>query len=287
MVAGTAHRQPHPQTQSPPRLERLPATISSIAHDLAALGLERGMCVIVHSSLKSLGFVCGGPVALVMALEEVLGAEGTLVMPTHSSILTEPSHWMNPPVPATWFETIRAETPAFDPELTPTLGMGLVPETFRRQRGTIRSMHPSVSFAARGARAEEIVGDHPLDDGLGERSPLGRLDAIGGHVLLIGVDHDRNTSMHLAEHRSEWEGKERIVQGGPIMRDGARVWASYDDLDYDSTDFLRIGRCFEADTDFVRIAPVARSLARLMPVRPLVRYATEWMRRMRPGSLVE
>jgi aminoglycoside 3-N-acetyltransferase len=264
-----------------------PATISSLAHDLAALGVERGMTLMVHSSLKSLGFVCGGPVAVIHALEQVLGDEGTLVMPTHSSILTEPSHWMNPPVPATWFETIRAETPAFDPELTPTLGMGVIPDTFRRQRGTTRSAHPAVSFAARGARAEELVGGHPLENGLGELSPIGRLDAIGGHILLLGVDHDRNTTIHLAEHRAEWNGKEKIMQGGPIMRDGERVWATYEDLDYDSTDFLRIGKSFEEDTDLVIVEPVARTHARLMPARPLVRYATEWMRRMRPGSLVE
>jgi aminoglycoside 3-N-acetyltransferase len=243
------------------------------------------MTLLVHSSLKSLGFVCGGPVAVVYALERALGAEGTLVMPTHTSILTEPAHWSNPPVPSSWFDTIRSETPAFDPEMTPSVGMGIIPETFRRQRGTVRSAHPCVSFAARGPNALRIVGDHPLENGLGEASPLGRLYELDAWILLLGVDHDRNTTIHLAEHRCDWEGKEVIVQGGPVMRDGSRVWATYRDLDYDSTDFLAIGSAFEADTDFVRIGRVADATARLMPVRPLVRHATEWMRRMRPGSL--
>lgn len=264
-----------------------PATVTSIARDLRSLGLEGGMSLLVHSSLKSLGFVCGGPVAVILAIEEALGGDGTLVMPTHSSILTEPAHWTNPSVPASWFTTIREQTPAYDPVMTPTLGMGLIPDTFRRQAGVVRSSHPAVSFAARGPRAEAIVGEHPLDRGLGDESPLGRLDALGGYILLLGVDHDRNTTMHLAEHRADWEGKQIIIQGSPITLDGRRVWATYEELDYDSTDFLRIGSSFEVDTEVVRVGTVAHAQARLMPVRPLVRYATEWMRRMRPASLVE
>jgi aminoglycoside 3-N-acetyltransferase len=264
-----------------------PATISSIAHDLRALGVAPGMTLLVHSSLRSLGFVCGAAVAVIYALQEALGPEGTLVMPTHTSVLTEPAYWVNPPVPTDWFEIIRNETPAFDPDFTPASHMGIIPETFRRGRGVIRSSHPTVSFAARGPRAVEIVGEHPLEYGLGETSPLGALYALDAHILLLGVDHDRNTSIHLAEVRTEWPGKLVLRQGSPIMRDGERVWATYDELDYDSTDFLRIGRGFELDTDFVRIANVARAESRLMRIRPLVTYAAEWMRRMRPESLKE
>lgn len=262
-----------------------PATVETIAAELRALGVIEGMSLLVHSSYRSLGFVCGGPVAAVRALERSVGTGGTILVPAQTNTLTEPAHWTNPPVPATWFATIRSETPPFDPHLTPGLGMGIIAETLRRHPGAIRSAHPKVSFAALGARAHELVGDHPLAFGLGEASPLGRLFESDGSILLLGVGHDRNTSIHLAEVRAEWPGKLTLREGSPVMRGGERAWVEYDDLDYDSTDFLRIGASFEADTDFVRRGTVSMATARLMRIRPLVRYAEEWMRRMRPDSL--
>lgn len=62
----------------------LPRTRQSIADDLRALGVQEGMTLIVHSSLSSLGWVSGGPVAVVQALMDVLTEAGTLVMPTQS-----------------------------------------------------------------------------------------------------------------------------------------------------------------------------------------------------------
>ena len=145
-----------------------PATVASLQADLRALGVTPGMVVLVHSSLSAMGWVCGGPVAVILALQKALGPDGTLVMPTHSGDLTEPSRWESPPVPESWWPVIREAMPAFDPDLTPTRAMGTIPETFRKQRGVLRSVHPHVSFSARGPRAEEITGNHSLANGLGE-----------------------------------------------------------------------------------------------------------------------
>src|SRR4051812_44021852 len=104
-----------------------PATVDSLVADFATLGVVPGMTLLVHSSLSALGWVCGGVQAVVLALEKALGPDGTLVMPGHSGDLTDPAGWRSPPVPEAWWPIIRATMPAFDPDLTPTRGMGAIP----------------------------------------------------------------------------------------------------------------------------------------------------------------
>jgi aminoglycoside 3-N-acetyltransferase len=131
--------------------------------------------MLVHSSLSALGWVCGGAVAVVLALQEALGAQGTLVMPTHSGGLSDPRKWESPPVPQAWWQVIRDTMPAYDKAMTPTRGMGAIVEVFRQQEGTRRSAHPQTSFCARGPRAAEIVDGHELNSSFGENSPLARV----------------------------------------------------------------------------------------------------------------
>ncbi len=52
----------------------VPATADSLQTDFSALGVEAGMVLLVHSSLSAMGWVCGGPVAVIIALQHVLWA---------------------------------------------------------------------------------------------------------------------------------------------------------------------------------------------------------------------
>ena len=261
----------------------VPATINSLQADLRTLGVRSGMVLLVHSSLSAIGWVCGGAVAVIIALQEVLGETGTLVMPTHSTDLTEPSQWENPPVPESWWPVIRATMPAYQPDLTPTRSMGIIAETFRKQKGVLRSAHPHHSFCAYGHQASHITNNHSLEFSLGEDSPLARIYDLDGYVLLLGVGHDSNTSMHLAEYRATFPTKHIVQEGAPILTADSRSWTTFENIDLDSSDFEQIGEDFLCSDVRIEVhhGKVGLANCQLMPQRAVVDFAVNWLEKNR------
>ena len=159
----------------------------AIQEDLLRLGVRPGGLLLVHSSMKSLGHVPGGPEMVIRGLLAGIGSEGTLLMPALS------------------YEHVTYAYPVFDLVNTPS-NVGLVAETFRKRIGTLRSLHPTHSICAYGSRADELIRDHGLDSTpCGEHSPLSRLPESGGQVLMLGCGLEPNTSMHAVEELVEPE----------------------------------------------------------------------------------
>lgn len=254
-----------------------PSTSSSLVAELRTLGLDAGTNVMVHSSLSRLGYVAGGAHAVVNALLEVLGPAGTLMMPTHSTNLSDPGSWSNPPIPAAWVDQVREAMPAYDPAVTPTRSMGAIVECFRHVPGVSRSAHPALSASAVGPHAPLLLDGHQLDHGLGESSPQARLYDLDGMILLMGVSHANNTSLHLAEYRAASADAPEVTQYSPMLVDSERTWVAYQSLDDDVSDFETVGEAF-GESGAERSGPIGGGTARLMSARNLVDFATEWFR---------
>ena len=253
-----------------------PVTTADILTALRSAGVLQGDTIIVHSSLSRVGWVIGGARSVVDGLISAVGSSGTIVMPAQTGI-SDPSTWQNPPVPESWWQTIRDHWPAFDPKTTPLRAMGVVVDCFRRFPEVVHSGHPAMGFVARGPNADAIVAKHTLENSLGDSSPLARLYDLDARIVLIGVGHQNNTSLHLAEHRSN-NSRQRLKScGAPQWVNGAQQWTTYQDLDHDEGDFAEIGAAFIASGGTEQRASLGIGEVITCSMRPLVDFAISWM----------
>jgi aminoglycoside 3-N-acetyltransferase len=217
---------------------------------------------------------------VVHALRDVLGAAGTLLAPTFTTDLIDPYSWPVPPPPAERAARM-ATMPLFDPASSEPHKMGAIAKAVWRSAGARRSLHPVTSWAAVGARAEELTRDHPLDDPEGIDGPVGRAYRHDGRVLLLGVGHDADTTIHLAESLLDlphlYELPDRFpVQGGG----GGRIWRPIAKTTKCSDGFValephleragvvRRGRVGDADCQLIRSRELVRTAVRLLERDP-------------------
>lgn len=257
-----------------------PLTAQSLADELRRCGMAEGQTVLVHMAMSKLNWVVGGAQAVIMAFLDVLGKDGTLMMPTHTLYNIDPAEWNHPPVPESWIQTIRDHTPAYDPRTSPTLQMGTVPELFRTWPGAFRSAHPATSFAALGPNAHYLIDDHPLEDETGDGSPIGRLYDLNGEVLLLGVEHWNNTSLHLAESRASYPGKRTFKAGSSMLVDGQQKWVEYEVFETYGDDFGPIGEAFDTAHQ-ITVDKIAGAEVRFFKQRAVVDFAVAWIEKHR------
>lgn len=174
-------------------MERAVISFHSLLAGLRRLNLGDSRPVIAHASLSSFGNVQGGAEALLGALLSLYPA---LVMPTftYKTMLTPE---VGPPNNGlTYGSRPDANRMAefFHPAMPADRLMGVLPEALRRHPHARRSSHPILSFA--GVNADLVLSSQTIDEPL---APIRMLAEAQGWVLLLGVDHKVNTSIHYAE----------------------------------------------------------------------------------------
>lgn len=234
-------------------MERSPVSGTDVVRQLRNLGVQMGGLLVVHTGFSRVKPVDGGPSGLIAALHEAVGREGTLVMPSMTSDDEHP----------------------FDLKSTPCPDMGIIADTFWRLPGVARSDSPH-AFAAVGPLAERITAEHPIDEPHGLDSPIGRAYELDAQVLLLGVGHDANTTVHLAEDLAGVRYRREkhitvLAEGGPVRLD-------YTEIDHCCERFNLVDDWLNK-VGLQRTGPVGHGKAKLARSRDIVGVVMEQIRR--------
>jgi aminoglycoside 3-N-acetyltransferase len=224
-------------------------SIDTLIHQLLKLGVTPGGILLVHTSFSKVKPVEGGPEGLIRALQTALGEEGTLVMPSMSYDDDHP----------------------FDKSKSPCPEMGVVADTIWRLPGVMRSDN-NHAFAAAGPLAPKILAPHPIEVPHGLDSPVGRVYELDGQVLLLGVGHDSNTTIHLAENLAGV--RYRRAKYVTVLREGRPVRLDYREIDHCCQNFALVDGWLE-ERGLQQRGKVGHAEARLMRSRDVVSVVTQ------------
>ena len=203
-------------------------TADDLSRDLQRLGIAPGDIVMTHAACRSVGPVLGGPDAVITALRDAVGPQGTLM-----AYLDWEAEWENlVDAEKRTLPEWRQHVLPFDPARTRAARQnGMLPEFLRTTPGALRSGNPGASVTALGAKAEWLTADHPLDYGYGPGTPLARLVEGRGKVLMLGAPLDTMTLLHHAEHLAKLPGKRVIRVEVPFATPGGVQWRMIEEFD--------------------------------------------------------
>jgi aminoglycoside 3-N-acetyltransferase len=224
---------------------------AELVRQLQALGLSQGVVLVVHASFRAVRPVEGGPLGVIEALRDALQPEGTLMMPSMSGS--------------------RANEP-YDPAVTTTRHMGIIAETFWKLPGTLRGDHPTSAFAAVGPKAAFLTRPQPLSPPHGPQSPIGWLRDLDGWVLLLGVDHSANTTIHLAEAMANVPYG--LNKWTTLLQNGRPKRVVFRESDHCCRRFSLVEDWLQ-ERGLQRTGPVGHAQARLMRSRDVVALVME------------
>lgn len=257
-------------------------TRAGLREDVQRLGVRPGDTVMAHAALSKVGPMLHGPDAVIGALVDAVGRDGTVLAYTDWDARYDELLGPDGRVPKEW----RPHIPPFDARTSRAArGNGALPEFLRTWPGARRSGSPGASVAALGARADELTSDHPLDYGYGEGSPLAGLVAVQGKVLLLGAPLDTITLLHHAEHLAQVPNKRVIWYEVPFAAtDGTVRWRMIEEFNtaepvvagLDEDYFATILTAFIASGHGAR-GKVGAAASVLVEAPAVTAYAVRWL----------
>ena len=254
-------------------------TRGELVRGLRNIGLETGRTVMLHASVKNIGWIVGGPDVVLDAILEVVGDSGTVMMlaawEDHPYSLEEWSDEKR--------EAYLRECPPFDPKRSRAdrKGVGILAEYMRTRPGAERSSHP-FSYVALGAKAHWITVHHALRYNNGPGGPLSKLCESSGAVLMLGSPLASVTLLHHAEHLADVPNKRIDHYRMPILKNGQCVWHEFEEYDISGiADWP--GNYFEEivkeylDIGNGRSGKVGDADSHLLDAEHLKTFAAKWM----------
>jgi aminoglycoside 3-N-acetyltransferase len=164
---------------------------SDLERALNHLGVGQHRDLIAHSSLSAFGFVQGGAPTVIEVLQR---NARTLIMPAFTYYtLVWPPHKKS----ADWPAFPPADGPTWRPDSPVSHDIGRIPQQFLEGFQAVRSHHPALSFAALGQNTNQILSSQTLEH---PYAPIGVLYALDADIVLMGVDHRSNTTIHYGEY---------------------------------------------------------------------------------------
>lgn len=227
--------------------------MDAFVQQLLDIGVQPGGVLLVHTSFSKVKPIEGGPIGLISSLRSALGPDGTLVMPSMSY---DDDH-------------------VFDKTKSHCAEMGVVADTFWRLPGVLRSDN-NHAFAAIGPLAEKILAPHPIDIPHGLDSPVGRVYELDGQVLLLGVDHGSNTTIHLCESMAGV--RYRRDKYLTILKDRELTRIEYREIDHCCQNFSLVDGWLD-ERGLQKRGEVGHADARFLHSRDVVEVVTEQLRK--------
>ena len=166
---------------------------SDLVNGLKELGLKKNDIVLMHSSFRSLGDFEGTADDVIDAFMSVLGPKGALIVPVFGAL-------------------------------------GVLTERLKARKDAFVSEAPVGTLAGIGGRAKDVLSGHwESETAHGEGSPFLKIADAGGYVCLLGVDQDRNTTLHSAEAilKLPYLGSHTEKCKDPKGKEVTRTWNFY------------------------------------------------------------
>lgn len=255
----------------------IPFTQAELSSNFEALGVVPGQVIMLHSSVKAVGRVMGGPNVILQALLDTLTPTGTLMMY---------AGWQDIPdflgdLPVEDRTRFYENYPAFDAATARAVRENsILAEFLRTWPGARRSANPEASIVAVGAQADWITRDHPLNYGYGPGSPFEKLARSNGFVLLLGAPLHAITLLHYAENRARMHHKNVIRYQYAIVERGNKVWIDIEDYntghEHDDYTLEQITQAYLSQNP-VRRGKVGEADSYLFDAADLADFAITWL----------